>query len=171
MADDPESIVTFFVDDNPIAQLPDETDKAYDAFLRYLNMGPERTIAAVARQINKHATQLKDWATDNRWVERVRQHNAQVAREAQKRATEDYLKDVQEHRDRYMRTGKELHALSRALLGKVAEGLNNGDIPINTGTLNTVARCFQLSVDLEAHALSLDKLMTLLDTDEHSQES
>lgn len=59
----------------PWHMLDRETEKAYAAFLVYLDMGRDRTISKLANVLygNPDAIRgLGDWARDNEWVERAR---------------------------------------------------------------------------------------------------
>lgn len=48
-----------------------ETDKAYEAFALYRDMGAGRSLREVARKLNKSLTQITKWSTPNNWSERV----------------------------------------------------------------------------------------------------
>ena len=67
-------------------QMPEETDEAYGAFVRYMNMGRgARTIRRVAQELNVSATLIGGWSAEWSWVNRVRAWDMEqdrVAREA-----------------------------------------------------------------------------------------
>ena len=66
-------------------QLPKESAKAFAAFSAYLGMGPERSIAAVGRQLGKSGTLLERWSKRFDWPARLQAHAdhfAGVEREA-----------------------------------------------------------------------------------------
>jgi hypothetical protein len=66
-------------------QQPKESDKAFAAFAMYLSMGPERSTAAVAKQLAKSEQLVRRWSARWQWVERVQahaQHLAMIEREA-----------------------------------------------------------------------------------------
>ena len=48
---------------NPLAfeQQPRESDKAFAAFSRYLSLGPQRSLEAVATQLGKSKTLMERW--------------------------------------------------------------------------------------------------------------
>lgn len=157
-----------------LEQLPDESGRAFNALSRYAEMGTERSLEKLRQDLGKNASytrQLELWSAKYQWQDRVRSYDAVMAELAQKQASEEYLAQVKEHRDRYRQTGKELHALARVLLGRVATAMQNDELPpMNVATLNTLVRCIQLSGNIEAHALSLDRLLPLLDADDHDQD-
>ncbi|MGZ4936924.1 MAG: hypothetical protein ACXV5K_10130 [Halobacteriota archaeon] len=56
-------------------RLPDESAKAYDAFRRYRDMGPERSIAKLARAMGCSTGLLKRWSSPYRWVARAMRYD------------------------------------------------------------------------------------------------
>ena len=70
---------------HPFEQLPKESAKAFAAFSEYLNLGPERSLAAVARKLAKSKQLLKRWSARYDWPARVHAqaaHFAIIEREA-----------------------------------------------------------------------------------------
>lgn len=55
----------------PWARQPGETDKAFESFAWYRDMGPGRSIPKVCREHSKNESLLKRWSAQNRWGERV----------------------------------------------------------------------------------------------------
>jgi hypothetical protein len=68
-------------------QQPRESAKAFAAFNTYLNLGPERSLAAVAQKLRKSKTMLKRWSAKFDWVGRVDEHAAHLAK-VERQATE-----------------------------------------------------------------------------------
>lgn len=163
---------TFSLDD-PLARMSQETSLAYDAFMIFFKLGHRRTYGAAADEIGKSVQQVRDWASKYQWKDRLLAYDALVAREAQRRATENFLRDVQEHRDRYRQTGRELHAVARQLLAKIAKMIDNDELTITTSTITQVIKAFETAAELEAHSLSLDRLLPMLDYEEdvHTEQS
>lgn len=58
-------------DRNPWDQLPNETGKAYAAFLAYRDLGVGRTAADVARHFQKSPELMRRWRKTHSWDERV----------------------------------------------------------------------------------------------------
>ncbi|MGZ4904694.1 MAG: hypothetical protein ACXV5I_07765 [Halobacteriota archaeon] len=56
-------------------RLPDESAKACDAFRRYRDMGPERSIAKLARAMGCSTGLLKRWSSPYRWVARAMRYD------------------------------------------------------------------------------------------------
>lgn len=59
----------------PWTRREDESTPAYDAFRTYLNMGTERSTAAVARELGKSKTLMDRWSGTHSWADRVRAHD------------------------------------------------------------------------------------------------
>lgn len=66
----------------PAEQQPDESAPAFDAFRRYLEMGPQRSTAKVARACGKQKSLMDRWSSRWRWVQRVREFEAEATRTA-----------------------------------------------------------------------------------------
>lgn len=55
----------------PSERQPKETSPAFDAFRTYLEMGPQRSTAKVARALGKSKTLVDRWSSRNGWSRRV----------------------------------------------------------------------------------------------------
>jgi len=60
-------------------QQPRESAKAFAAFKTYLDMGPERSLPAVAERCKKHVSIMGRWSSRWHWAERVQAHAAHLA--------------------------------------------------------------------------------------------
>jgi len=63
---------------------PGESEKAFDAFRRYLELGPERSVEALRRNYEKDGIRksnrlLQGWSAEWRWIERCKAHADHVA--------------------------------------------------------------------------------------------
>src|SRR5579864_1387804 len=56
---------------NTWEQLSRETSKAHKAFRMYLDLGPERSAVAVARQCGVNKSLVHRWSSRWRWIERA----------------------------------------------------------------------------------------------------
>ena len=88
-------------------QQPRESAKAFAAFSLYLNMGPERSLAAVGGKLGKSKQMMEKWSKKYAWSERVQAHGAYLgAVEAEATAllvrgkAAEWLKRQQEARER-----------------------------------------------------------------------
>jgi hypothetical protein len=93
-----------------------ETPRALAAYRLYEALGPARSIDAVARQLDKSRQLIGRWCTAHGWVERVRAYDAQVAAEAEQRAREERLAEIE-------RARKQRLQVARAARGKGVEAL------------------------------------------------
>ena len=84
-----------------------ESDKAFAAFSLYLGLGPQRSLAVVARKLAKSEQLIKRWSTKFEWPVRVQAHAAHLAL-AEREAAEalarargvDWVKRQEEHREK-----------------------------------------------------------------------
>lgn len=81
----------------PWERQPKETEKAYEAFLVYKNLGPGRTFTAVAKKLHKSCTLVRRWATTWKWKERVELYDRENDRKAQREAQEAQKEMVRTH--------------------------------------------------------------------------
>ncbi len=130
-------------------QRPKESDKAFAAFSLYLNMGPERSLAAVAAKLGKSKTLMERWSHRHGWVDRVASHAAQLA-VAQREATEallrakaaEWVKRETELREEEWATRKEAVGLALEAIERWKQN------PNRCGTLEGIARLLELGSTL-----------------------
>lgn len=63
----------------PFEQQPRESNKAFAAFKTYLELGPDRSLAAVSQKLAKSQQLLKRWSSKFDWPARVTAHGAHLA--------------------------------------------------------------------------------------------
>jgi hypothetical protein len=129
-------------------QQPKESNKAFAAFSVYLNLGPERSLAAVARQLAKSEQLLKRWSARYDWPARVQAHAAHLAtveREAQEVMTRtraaEWIQRREDHRQEEWDLRGELIVAGRAVLTRFKDGAKGA-------TLGDVARALELASKL-----------------------
>jgi hypothetical protein len=76
--------------ENPWDRQPDETDKAYEAFRTYLEMGGERSGRGAASKLGKSYALISRWSRQHGWTGRVAAYEA----EAYSRADEEALDEI-----------------------------------------------------------------------------
>lgn len=59
-------------------RLPSDTDKSFEAFCIYRDMGANRSLRDVAQTLNKSLTLIARWNTENNWQERVAAYDASL---------------------------------------------------------------------------------------------
>ena len=81
----PKPIALISMNAHAFEQQPKESAKAFAAFKAYLDMGPERSLEAVARTFAKSSRLLKRWSAKYGWAGRVAAraaHFAELERQA-----------------------------------------------------------------------------------------
>lgn len=84
-------------DAKPWERQDGESAKAYQAFCKYLDMGEKRSIRAVAQQLGKSATLMARWSSTWHWPDRVGEYEADLRRQAYKKAQNDAEKMAKRH--------------------------------------------------------------------------
>ena len=72
--------------DKPWERQKGESEKAFEAFAAYRDMGPERTISAVVKKLEKSRTLIDRWKERWDWQERVRAYDNELEKEARAKA-------------------------------------------------------------------------------------
>lgn len=65
-------------------RLKDETEKAYEAFSTYRDLGVGRTFVAVADKLHKSCTLIRRWAKRHNWEERAAAYDSSITEGARK---------------------------------------------------------------------------------------
>lgn len=74
-----------------------EGEKAFEAFVIYRDMGQERTISAVVKQLEKSRSLIDRWKERWKWTERVRAYDNELEKEARAKAVKDRMKMTDRH--------------------------------------------------------------------------
>ena len=82
----------------PWERMEGEGPKAFEAFRVYRDMGPERTITAVGKQLSKSRNLIDRWKDRWNWAERVRAYDNGLERTAHQEA----VKNVREMQKRHI---------------------------------------------------------------------
>lgn len=111
--------------DKPWERQKGESDKAYEAFVTYRDMGTNRSIRAVAQKLSKSRTQIGKWSSGWEWTERVRAYDNELEKEARAKA----VKDRKEMTDRHIKIAMQLQKKAlEALTSLEAEAMTPKDI-------------------------------------------
>lgn len=171
-----------------IPRLEEEGSRAYAARVEYVTAGPQRSLeklveraqsAPKARPTQRLAT-LKRWSSKYDWVDHARRYDDTLAGIAAQEAADAYRADLEAHRKKAMEAGQGLYTVAGRLLKKLDAALSSprqivGEdgklytlhgIDFTAATLTTVSRALQTALDLEAHALGVDKLLPSLEADD-----
>ena len=153
-----------------IPRLENESSRAYEMRIRYVTMGPSRSIDKVGLQSGdkRAAGYIQRWSVQFDWAATARAWDDQRAAEVAAQAAEDYRKGIEDYRKRYGGSGKALQNIAAVYMQKLSQRIKDLDSSeITPGRLaldvRTVASALQVAGDLEAHALGIDRLLQQLD--------
>ncbi len=144
-----------------IPRLTDESARAYDARVRYVTMGPKRSIERAAQDNAKTIPHYKVWSVKHGWVESARRYDEAVAYLTVQEAADAYRRDLEDHRKRYQQSGRALHGVAVEMLSR----LRAAPVEYTPAALATIARALTVAADLEAHALRVADLLPRLGGD------
>lgn len=167
-------------------ELPRETGesaRAYAARVRYVTMGPGRSIDKVADQngikTGSRPSNYLEWSRKYGWVACAEKYDQEIAFITVQEAAAAYRRDLEDHRQRYQKAGKDLHRVALGLMstiaaqlqGQVIEGKDGRKytIPamkIDANAITVLSRALTTAADLEAHALRLSELLPKLSGEE-----
>lgn len=74
-----------------------ESEKAFEAFKLYRDMGEERTISAVVKMLGKSRNLIDRWGKRWNWKERVRAYDNELEKQAKEKAVKDYKNMTERH--------------------------------------------------------------------------
>lgn len=155
--------------DNPTITIPPldgESSKAYTSRVQYLTMGPERSLEKLRQSYGKrtasYTRQLEAWSTRFHWQEHARRWDEQNASLIARAASEQYRKDLEDHRARYQQSGQVLYGLAMLLATRIKKQLDDGTLRLSGANLATIAQALTVAADLEAHALQIGELLPRL---------
>jgi hypothetical protein len=134
---------------------PGETPRAFGAFLAFFQLGPSRSLTAVAEALGENPATVKNWSSKYHWSDRLLAYQSgllqsQVAAEAAlaRSSATDWARRGREFREHEWVAGQKL-------LGAVLCFLENfGDREVEKMTLAQVSRALQISTRVSRSALS-----------------
>ncbi len=92
----------------PWERLEQESDSAFEAFAMYRDMGADRSLAKVGRQVGKHKTLMERWSSKYSWGLRCRGWDEELDRQAR----EERIVEVLDMRRRQANLGRALQGLA-----------------------------------------------------------
>jgi prophage DNA circulation protein len=145
-------------------QLPNESAKAYAAFVAYAEMGSQRSLEKVCQRYAKSIPVLKRWSAQHHWQERVRQYDAAVLEEHNAALRAKRNQEIERLRQDALLDAKTLRQLGRGLsarLGETIKDMKAEDIePKHVASLlRTVAQSLEAATDIDAAALGVDEAL------------
>jgi hypothetical protein len=163
-----------------IPRLDNETPKAYAARVEYVTAGPGRSLDKLRQSYGKttahYTRQLENWSSAYNWQEHAKRYDDALAQFHIQLNVEQYRKDLEDHRARYQKAGKDLFTVAQGFMAVLAQSLRGQTIEgkdgkryvipameMTPGALTIAARALATAADLEAHALRIADLMPKLD--------
>lgn len=113
-----------------------ESEKAFEAFKIYRDMGEERTISAVGKRLEKSRNLIDRWKERWNWKERVRAYDNELEKQAKEKAIKDYKAMTERH-----------IKISIQLQKKALEALNN--LEIEEMSAKDIKEFIKMATDLE----------------------
>lgn len=150
-----------------LPRLEGESARAYAARTAYLTLGPQRSYARVGQTLGKSRVLIERWASQYAWADHARRYDELLAQLAAQQAAQQYLADLEEHRERYGKAGMALHGVAVEMLLQLRQ--NAAAIDYTPAALATIARALTVAADLEAHALRLGDLLPRLSAGAESE--
>lgn len=83
--------------DKPWERQKGESAQAYEAFVTYRDMGPERSVTRVSQSLNKSRGLIGRWSSQWNWTERVRAYDNELEKEARAKAVKDRKAMTERH--------------------------------------------------------------------------
>lgn len=118
-----------------------ESAQAFEAFLAYLEMGPERSITKVVQKLNKSRAIIGRWSAVYHWPDRCRAWDNHIRQEAQKAA----VQAVREMNRRHAQMALSIQTAAMTALKELGSNMIN---PKN------FASVVKLAADLERQSLA-----------------
>lgn len=100
-------------------QRPDESAKAYAAFVAYMHLDPaKRSIKATGQKLGKNRVTLEQWSVKYNWGDRVRAWDAEVYREALRKEQHEAVEYQRKMIARHKEVGRKALEVALELLTK-----------------------------------------------------
>ena len=174
------------IDNTTTIELPrhaDESARAFRARQEYVLMGADRSLDKVRQRLGKSAgytRQLQEWSSHYDWVESAKRYDTEISYLTVNEAADRYRADLEAHRKKASDSAKNLLALANGLTRIYADALQQPreirgadgklytlhKLTVDTNTLTTISKAMTASLDLEAHALGVDTVLSRLDDSE-----
>ena len=145
-----------------------ETQKSFEAFCIYRDLGASRSLQKVADKLGKSSRLIKKWSTENAWVKRTTAYDDYMDRKA-RGVIEGKLEDINsEHLNMVRKARESVMVPLDALVKRINKAKRKGENPfsefdeIATSKLLDIAKpYFKLALDV----LKLERLMYGLPTE------
>ena len=106
---------------NPWERLPNETQKAFEAFCVYRDLNEERSLQKAADNLGKSRGLLEGWSSKFEWVKRVAAWDAERDRKELEAAEAQRIKDVLAMRKRHANLAVDMLEKAAAALAEIPD--------------------------------------------------
>lgn len=113
-----------------------ETARAWEAFCKYRDMGPDRSLRKVVQALNKNLTTIAEWSSKYEWVKRVAAWDAEQDRIAR----QEQIKAIKAMRNRHA-------GMAKAMIVKAGRALQR--IPDEEIKASDISRMIEVASKLE----------------------
>ena len=120
----------------PWERQPKESDVAFEAFVTYRDMGPERSHAKVAQKIGKNKGLISRWSRIHGWTARIEAWTD----EKDRKTREELIKGITDMRKNHV-------GIAEQMLVKALKALQK--IPVEEMTMQDIARAVDVGAKLE----------------------
>ena len=120
----------------PWERQPKETDKSFEAFATYRDMGTDRSYVKVAQRLSKSQTIIKRWGVTHNWVNRIEAWNDEQDRIIR----EELIKGIATMQKNHVN-------IANQMLIKAMKALQR--IPAEEMTMQDIARAVDVGTKLE----------------------
>lgn len=110
----------------PWERRENETNKAYDVFCVYRDMGAQRSLAKATQALGKPAGyvgQLERWSSQHDWVARAEAYDAHLRQQHEAVLRQEFEEDRKQARAIRQETVKELQTLLAAVITSYTDGV------------------------------------------------
>jgi hypothetical protein len=162
--------------DKPIYEkLETETQKAYEVFCIYRDMGSSRSVSRVQKETGRNRRSIESWCLDHSWVKRADAYDTDqeaIARQIlEEENRESYREKLRKYRQENEEIGNALRATAVIVLKKFrafANELDPKDIkPSNAANIvKSIDTCLTQGDRLLSDSLAIEKLLQQMSSDE-----
>lgn len=128
--------------DNPWERQKGESEKAYEAFSVYRDMGYERTVSAVVKRLEKSRNLIDRWKKNWEWEERVRLYDNWLEKKAQAKVIKNRKDMINRH-----------ISIAKNLQGAAINALRNSDI--DNMSIKDIREVLKMATELERISQSM----------------
>ena len=130
-----------------------ESDRAFEAFRAYLELGSRRRYAAVARKIGVSLRTVKRWAADFAWPGRIKIHSASCANQSARTEAAVQCEEILDAAARARAFRDRQFVLAEAILDVAERYLERvGDEDLERLSLPDACRALDFATRLAGHA-------------------